>query len=274
MKLVGFSRNSLLCATLISIMQKRIKFTQKLFTLTHWALGLNDPYFGSPSKTDKKIMELISSKCNDLTLIDVGAFKGDMTRFFKEAFPKSHAILIEPNKELEEYLNLAFPEDKVLTDAISPQKYISYKLNQKNPGQSGEGFKQIVNSLELEEVVECKTLTEVIDSCDKQVPYIIKIDVEGFELEVLSTIKQDIFKQINFLWVEITPDGTVRGSSQDTIRNMIPPDFDMFRIIANGLILIANDATDHWSYNSNLFQNLFFARKGILFDKRKVLIRI
>ena len=117
-------------------------------------------------------------------------------------------------------------------------------------------------------------MTEVIDSCDKQVPYIIKIDVEGFELEVLSTIKQDIFKQINFLWVEITPDGTLRGSSQDTIRKMIPPDFDMFRIIANGLILIANDATDHWSYNSNLFQNLFFARKGILFDKRKVLIRI
>jgi FkbM family methyltransferase len=255
-------------------MQKRIELTKKVFTLTHWALGLNDPYFGSPSKTDEKIMKLISSKFNDLTLIDVGAFKGDMTRFFKVAFPKSHAILIEPNKELEDYLISSFPEDEVFTYAISPQKYISYRLNKKNPGQSGEVSKQVLNNLDLEEIVECKTLTEVINNCDSKVPYIIKIDVEGFELDVLSTISQSTFNQINFLWVEITPDGVIRGSSQDAIRNRIPLEFDMFRVISNGLILIANDSTDHWSYNSNLFQNLFFARKGLLSAQKKSVIRL
>ena len=271
---INFSRNSLMCIVLISAMQKRIKFTQKLFTLTHWALGLNDPYFGSPSKTDEKIMRLISTKVKEITLIDVGAYKGDMARVFKVAFPDQPAILIEPNKELEEQLRHLFPEEKVLMHAISSKKYISYKVNQKNPGQSSEVSKGLANTKDIEKFVECKTLTEVIENFNKSFPYIVKIDVEGFELDVLSTIKQDTFNEIYFLWVEITPEGSIRGSSQEAIRKVIPDDFDMYRIIPNGLIFIANDSSDHWSLNSNLFQNLFFARRGLLSSQKKSVVKL
>ena len=251
-----------------------MRLTQKLFTLTHWALGLNDPYFGSPSKTDGKIFKLISRTSKDLTFIDVGAFRGDMARLFKEAFPLSEAILIEPNKELEEHLNFEFPEDKVMAIAISPKGMISYFLDLKNPGQSGEVFEESVKTNSLYKIIQAKTLTKIMEDCKREVSFIIKVDVEGFELEVLSTIEKATFRQINFLWVEITPQGSIRGSSQEAIRRFIPDDFDMYRIISNGLIFIANDKTDHWSSNSYLFQNLFFARKGILSDKKKLLIRI
>ena len=274
MRVVDFSRNSLLCLTLISIMQKRIRLTQKLFTLTHWALGLNDPYFGSPSKTDGKIFKLISRTSKDLTFIDVGAFRGDMTRLFKEAFPLSEAILIEPNKELEEHLNFEFPEDKVMAIAISPKGMISYFLDLKNPGQSGEVFEESVKTNSLYKTIQAKTLTKIMDDCKRESSFIIKVDVEGFELEVLSTIEDTTFKQVSFLWVEITPDGALRGSSMNAIRKMIPDDFDMYRIIPNGLLKIENNGTDHWSSNSSLFQNLFFARRGLLTDSKKPLIKL
>jgi len=120
------------------------------------------------------------------TVIDIGAYAGDWTRLCKRLFPNSYVLMVEPQKA--RYFDL----ERVVTD------YSGIVLSQSLLGateQSSVGF-YAMNSASsvLPETVKQQqptcylsmtTLDKLTDATPFEKPDLIKLDVQGFELEVL-----------------------------------------------------------------------------------------
>lgn len=136
-------------------------------------------------------------------IIDVGANHGTWVRLWKRAFPKSHFILIEPQKWLE-------PSFKDMLD--SRTLYLPIGV-----GKTNGSFMFTINSdrddsstflLSSEEALArgykqielpIQTLNTVVENYGNRIPEIVKIDAEGLDIEVLEGASNLIGKTEIFL---------------------------------------------------------------------------
>lgn len=124
-------------------------------------------------------------------IIDVGANRGDWTKLALSIFPNSSFIMIEPQDEMEELLNNISVEHKNIS-------YIKAGAGSKN----GELIQTIYDDLSgstflpkadeklirigKQRLTQVLMLDTIIADYSGFNPDIIKIDVQGFELEVLK----------------------------------------------------------------------------------------
>lgn len=124
-------------------------------------------------------------------ILDVGAHSTDWIRLAKKAFPESVAYLIEPLLEMEQHL-------KKFCDEFPGSKYF-LKGAGANPGKlyltlndvlEGANFLQSENNnlkqKDMQREVEIITIDSLINKKEMEIPEIVKLDVQGFELEVLK----------------------------------------------------------------------------------------
>jgi FkbM family methyltransferase len=125
-------------------------------------------------------------------IIDVGANRGDWTRLALSIFPGASVIMIEPQEEMQPYLSQ-------LCRSVAVCHYVKAGAGREAaeliqtiwPDLAGSSFLPEVDNSKLQSGKQRKTQVVTIDQLLSEtypefVPDLVKLDIQGFELEALS----------------------------------------------------------------------------------------
>jgi len=172
------------------------------------------------------------------TIVDGGAFIGLTTLFYKQLYPSSHIIAIEPNPE-----NFEILKQNIEVNGLTDVEIYNYALAEGNtPSRgffidssshhfysTGSFIKDAWNNQQLtkEIKVECKPLSFFI----KNEIDLLKLDIEGAENKVLKSAGKVLIKVKNVI-IEYHP---VKNNKQDEIFAYLKKaGFDKFELIQDG----------------------------------------
>jgi FkbM family methyltransferase len=124
--------------------------------------------------------------------IDVGACQGDWARLWRQVFPGSHLLMVEPQPQHRERLQRMVSKDPTRLSfapvLVGPPGVNSAAFHLMDDGAGGTGSSVLP---ELSNVPRCvlqlpvQTLDEVYGIRSAPPPDFLKLDVQGYELEVL-----------------------------------------------------------------------------------------
>ena len=176
------------------------------------AIDLSIYVFGSFERKISNIKKLLSKKKDSLTIIDIGANIGSVSLLLANTFENCKIYAIEPtnyaynkllnnlnlNKELKDKV---FLRQSFITNKNKPQKVWSSwnfdKSNNKHKKHLGDLKEVKQNSyISLDQFVKHENL--------KNVDF-IKIDVDGYELDVLTSGKEFLRNNKPVIFIEIAP---------------------------------------------------------------------
>ena len=144
----------------------------------------------SPMKDDaKQALRLIRRRgFAPRTIIDIGAFKGKFTRWARREFPAARAIMLEANAEWE-------PDLRAMQERLGEGvEYRVCLLGDRRRdavrfyrGGTGSSIYREMTSVRMEEVdLPMTTLDDALAPLHPEGPSLLKIDVQGAEIDVLS----------------------------------------------------------------------------------------
>lgn len=203
-----------------SIARKNIQTNPQLviFSFDHIGLSLNleGRYENSPLILVEEFIDKKIPNARDKTVLDIGANIGNHSIFFANKFKNVYAF--EPNPATYEVLkiNCTFvAEQKNITTVnvglSDKEASLPFHINRSNIGGS-----QIidVNHESIKDAIQInvKTLDQLIEFKDASVA-LIKIDVEGHELNVLKGAKDTILKNMPAILFEQSASEIIDGSS-------------------------------------------------------------
>src|SRR6516225_6454574 len=132
-------------------------------------------------------------------IVDVGANRGDWTRLALSIFPDASVIMIEPQDEMQPYLSK-------LCSSVAGCQYVKAGAGRSAselvqtiwPDLNGSSFLPEADSSQLQSGKQRKTQIVTIDSLLSEtypdfVPDLVKLDIQGFELEALSGAQKTTF---------------------------------------------------------------------------------
>lgn len=136
------------------------------------------------------LKDLEARSFNPVHILDVGANYGNWSRAAKIAFPNAAFTLVEPQIEMKPYL------DKFCTEN-SGSRWVNVGAGPMNeeraltvwPDLAGSSF--IPTETEAKEygkkrrVVPIRTIDSILSDSDLPLPDLVKMDIQGFELEAL-----------------------------------------------------------------------------------------
>lgn len=133
---------------------------------------------------------------DEFVIVDVGGADGTTPKIFSLAFPSKSIYIFEPikaNRDIIESMKGAFPKFKLIPKAVGSaagsaeinvaERITSSSLFELNPDQKSELFKDALIPVR-KETIEVTTLDAELNGVSSI--GILKIDVQGFELEVLK----------------------------------------------------------------------------------------
>lgn len=118
------------------------------------------------------------------TIIDVGAFEGDWSKMARRIWPQSRIIMIEPNLAKQAHLAIVARaiNASVICELVGAEDHTVVPYNVMESGSS-----VLSERSPLDRIVESRSLRR-LDSILKKIeaPALLKIDTQGYELEVLK----------------------------------------------------------------------------------------
>jgi FkbM family methyltransferase len=168
--------------------------------------------FGTSERTISNLKKLLPKKDNSLTIIDIGANIGSVSLKLAKIFEDSKIYAIEPtnyaydklsknlslNKELE---NRIFLRQLFITNSKKPDEvWSSWNLNNSNKKHQKHlgTLKKIKQNtyLKLDQFIKNENLNNVD---------FIKLDVDGYELDVLTSGENFLKNNKPIIFIEIAP---------------------------------------------------------------------
>jgi FkbM family methyltransferase len=125
-----------------------------------------------------------------LSILDVGANQAEWSRMAKSIFPKANCFLIEPQVEMKLFLE-KFCEDFpgsawFLAGAGAAPSHLTQTIWDDLAGSSFlPGESEELKRLGKQRIVQIITIDSLLDNKEITMPQLVKLDVQGFELEVL-----------------------------------------------------------------------------------------
>lgn len=173
--------------------------------------------FDYESSTENRPIGDVNTFLNDICkrgfkcryVFDIGANKSEYSRMIKKVFPDSDFLLIDPLIEMEVYMKNFCKEFKnseyIITGVGSKkEKHILTTL-----GDSLSGSTMMLKELpglkkaNKQREVEVVTIDSIIQKHQKKIPDFVKIDVQGFELEVLKGA-ETLFGKTELFVIEVS----------------------------------------------------------------------
>lgn len=130
------------------------------------------------------------------TVIDAGAFIGDHTIAYCNAVGKSGRVYaFEPNPQAFKCLEYNCPDAEVFNCGLSNAEETAHYSIYDNAGASRIIKESLASSIGIKNIT--------LDSLNLNACNLLKIDVEGYEMNVLEGAKNTIAKYHPTLWIEI-----------------------------------------------------------------------
>jgi FkbM family methyltransferase len=134
------------------------------------------------------------------TVIDVGAFEGDWSRMARRAWPDSRMLMVEPNLTKQAHLTVVARDinASVFCELLGAEDNVVVPYNVMESGSS-----VLSERSPLDRVVERRGLRK-LDSIVGEIegPAFLKIDTQGYELEVLKG-SMSILRSIDAILLEV-----------------------------------------------------------------------
>lgn len=158
-------------------------------------------------------------------IVDLGAYTGISALYLSKKFPTSEIIAVEPeasNFSLLEKNTANIPRIKRINAGVWNKSCILRVTNEKS-SKWAFSFSEVENKIEGD--VEAVTITEIIDQSEYDFIDILKIDIEGAEIQLFSKNTEPWINRVNVIIIELhdrnVPDctKTVLGAIDDEIWN-------------------------------------------------------
>ena len=194
------------------------------------------------------------------TIIDVGAYQGDWTRLARRVFPDAPVLMIEAQSAKRPFL------DKVCTDL--PNVRYEQALLSRSSGEKVRFFEMETGSSMFSENsnvarTEKELVTETLDRLAGSVasPTLLKIDVQGAEIEVLEGARETLSAcEVVQLEVALLPYNEGAPSITEVLNYMSEREFVPFDISGmsrpNGIDLAQVDLL--FTRSSSTLRNRYF----------------
>jgi FkbM family methyltransferase len=141
-------------------------------------------------------------------IMDVGAFRGDWAKICAQIFPESQITCVEPQDHVQDILRgLAANHSniRVIQTLLGKDIEDSVSFNELGPGSS------VLLSKEKGEGKSMETIDHLVDSGICNPPEFLKLDVQGYEIEVLEGYKQH-FSACQVIQCELSLIAIVQGT--------------------------------------------------------------
>jgi len=202
-------------------------------------------------------------KTKNPVFYDVGGNKGDYTLMLKASFPSSAITTFEPNPNTYEVLDANVGnKSKLINKGVGEKKDVLklyFDVNNKTSVQASsdpEILKQIAKTSTLENVdIDVVTLDDVVtENCID----LLKIDVEGYELEVLKGAKELIENnKIKIIQFEFNEVNIIKRRFLKDFYDVLP-NYTFYRLDENRLIQLNEWQPKHEIF---MFQNIIAIAK-------------
>ena len=152
---------------------------------------------------DQVLKHIVSLNLKPKTVIDVGVASG--TFHLYQAFPRAYHLLIEPNAEFENHLKkicstykgkyVLAAAGKIEGTIIDIQNdYSASPIHQDTDGKDVDGVPR---------EIPITTIDKLCEQYDLKAPYVLKIDAEGAEIDVLEGATR-ILEQTELILLEMS----------------------------------------------------------------------
>jgi FkbM family methyltransferase len=219
-----------------------VNFLQHLRLEVDYVLGFGSGTGSGEIGMQEELNFLKQIARTDIKVIfDVGANEGKWAHAAEKVFPKSTIFSFEPNPEIFQKLK----ESKLLASRMSAfmlalgstNEFRTLNYNPAKPLIASLVNSESMYSLNNENVrVEVMRLDDFVSQQRVPVPDFIKIDVEGWELEVLLGLGS-LLSEVSYIQFEISEGTLVANSSFSKIQTVLLENgFRIFRHSPIGLI--------------------------------------
>jgi FkbM family methyltransferase len=164
-------------------------------------------------------------------IVDVGAYVGDWSRTAAGVFPSAPLLMIDANPKNEEALQNAQREigarSNYLVTLLGPEAKPSVRFYTLGTGSSV--LPELTTYARGETTLPMNTLDSVAGAIARQAPILLKLDVQGFELEVLGG-GESVLKQAEVVLLEaaLLPYNEGAPLFQEVVRFMAEAGFAVY----------------------------------------------
>ena len=186
-----------------------VKKIHKLFKLSRLKLWRKGLLNGIAATIE---LENMISSINPETIIDIGSNKGQFILLVEQLFPNKIIHSFEPLTEILEIQRKFFNRNKniffynfALGSSSSIRKFFITRRKDSSSFLkiSENKNKSKYYEINTEKNIQIKSLDEVVINWEIKKPILMKIDVQGYELEVLKG-SENILKKVEYILIEVS----------------------------------------------------------------------
>ena len=237
-----------------------MRLIKKIFKLSNSRLWLTGLINGIPANVE---LETLIKHINEPeTIIDIGSNKGQFVLLIEKIFPGKKIYSFEPIIELINKQKKFFRYKRninfyniALGNANKFDRFLITNRTDSSSFLEIENKKNFSNyySIKEERKIKINTLDKILYKKNLDNPILIKIDVQGFELEVLKG-SQKLLKVTDFILLEV---------SKNEMYKKQPKDIEIINFLKKNNFKIFK--SNKWSK----IKNTNFKQRDILFVKKK-----
>lgn len=237
-----------------------MKFLKKIFILSQSFLWIYGLFRGVAANIE--LLPLIKKIKKINTIIDIGSNKGQFVLLCSNYFPKAIIYSFEPIKELvKKQKNFLHFKKKIFffnCGIGSKNKDLNFLITKRTDSSSFLTINKLNNYnkdyfVKEKRNIKIRKLDQILKNKKLKKPILVKIDVQGYELEVLKGAKK-ILSNIDFLLLEV---------SKNRMYNKQATEKEITNFLKNKKFKISKSL--EWSK----IKNTKFMQRDILFEKNE-----